>query len=750
MKKMININFQGRIIPIEETAYEILKQYVDSLRRYFVNEEGRDEIINDIESRIAELFGNRLKNGIVCITDEDVAAVISNIGRPEDFDPQNADESNTKASSASSSTQQAPFNYATTSGRLVRNSDDKIIAGVCSGLANSMRIDPVIMRILFVLFFGVAFWIYIILWIVVPAQSIKTNITKRLYRNRETRAIAGVCSGLAAYFKIEVWIPRLIFALPLIISVFDGAFGHDGFDFNFFPNIGFISGSLTGTLLFIYIVLWIVLPEATTTSEKLELRGERIDLNSIRDTVKEDLQGVKGRAQQFGEEVKDTAQQLGEKAKMMAQDAGSTARSFASEAAPVIRNTGSGLGHVLGVLLKIFLFVIIGSMALAVLGVLVGLFAAGLALMPLKSYVLESGGQNVLAWASLLLFIGIPILAFIVWIIRRIAGVKSKTHYLGYAFTALWLAGLFCFIALVANISSNFRYPAKSEQNYSLSKPGAEKVVVKVSKSSTHYYGGFWNNRRFPFGVLDDSLMLKNVRLKISKSEDSVFHVLTNKFSHGASIKQSEEYANAIEFTINQQDSVLYLDNGFTIPRGSKFRNQHVVVNVQVPVGKRILVDRSVSRKYDWFNLDFDRGRNWDWDDDWDRDYGWDDDVEYIMTPGGLERVDKLDENELKNGRFKMKIDEDGVDIDIEGEIKDKEGYKYRYRQIEDSLKEKATEKIREEMRVKDSVERERKLKEMIKKNTTDAGEGEDEKSTEGESSFLNQLLSPAHFFSNK
>ena len=85
MKKVININFQGRVIPIEETAYEILKQYVDSLRRYFINEEGREEIINDIESRIAELFGETLKKGSTCITDADVEAVISQHWPPRRF-----------------------------------------------------------------------------------------------------------------------------------------------------------------------------------------------------------------------------------------------------------------------------------------------------------------------------------------------------------------------------------------------------------------------------------------------------------------------------------------------------------------------------------------------------------------------------------------------------------------------------------------------------------------------------------------
>jgi hypothetical protein len=86
MKQVININFQGRVIPIEESAYDILKQYVESLRRYFANEEGRDEIINDIEGRIAELFGETLKKGATCITDENVEAIITSMGRPEDFE----------------------------------------------------------------------------------------------------------------------------------------------------------------------------------------------------------------------------------------------------------------------------------------------------------------------------------------------------------------------------------------------------------------------------------------------------------------------------------------------------------------------------------------------------------------------------------------------------------------------------------------------------------------------------------------
>src|SRR5438067_12915934 len=85
MKKVININFQGRVVPIEETSFDLLKQYTDSLRVYFANEEGKDEIINDIESRIGELFQERIKNGSTCITDDDINTIINNMGRPQDF-----------------------------------------------------------------------------------------------------------------------------------------------------------------------------------------------------------------------------------------------------------------------------------------------------------------------------------------------------------------------------------------------------------------------------------------------------------------------------------------------------------------------------------------------------------------------------------------------------------------------------------------------------------------------------------------
>src|SRR3954467_15615672 len=101
MKKIININLSGRVIPIEDSAYEGLQRYIESLRRYFANEEGRDEIINDIESRIAELMNDKIKKGAAAITDADIEEIIHSMGRIEDFEAADRESSKTQEQTSS-------------------------------------------------------------------------------------------------------------------------------------------------------------------------------------------------------------------------------------------------------------------------------------------------------------------------------------------------------------------------------------------------------------------------------------------------------------------------------------------------------------------------------------------------------------------------------------------------------------------------------------------------------------------------
>lgn len=710
MKKIININFHSRVIPIEESAYEILQQYIDSLRRHFANEEGRDEIISDIENRFAELFSETLKKGAACITDADVNAIIASMGRPEELEEEDGPQPNTTAGAGQQTATGAQPNYQYAGGpeesrRLYRAGNDKILGGVCAGLANYLRLDPAIVRIIFVLItfgWGAGPLLYIILWIVLPTRALPANARKRLYRNSDNRVIGGVASGLSAYFHIDVWIPRLIFALPLILGIVTSILRSTWFDFD---GPVFFTGGFGGTLFMTYIILWIVLPEAVTASEKLEMRGEKVDLESIKNTIKSDLGNFKGRAKEMGSEFRESVQQVGQQVKQGAQ-------SFASEAGPAIRKSGTGLGHAIGVMFKAFFLFIAGLITFVLITVLASLIFRGDGLLQLKGYVLEGFWQNFLAWAGFFLFLVIPVIALLTWLIRRITGVRSRSHYLGYTFATLWVIGLFCMIILGGMIMSNFRARQHVEENVSLIQPSHNKLIVRTSEAVNRYNDtDWWSDIDFgkhgPFYSLnEDSFLLTTIRVRVLKSEDADFHVQLIKISRGSSAAKAREIANRIEFPIRQTDSVLNLPEGFAITGHQKFRNQQVLVEVAVPIGKRILINRSIE-DYHWFNINpnnrhirwNDRQNDWrsDWDEDIDENdsYSWTGNVEYMMTPTGLVRTDHKsmsDEDRSRQDKSDRDDDDDNNKNDDEDLYKNKQkkpgtGDGYRYKSPENTPK---------------------------------------------------------------
>jgi phage shock protein PspC (stress-responsive transcriptional regulator) len=669
MKKIININFQGRIIPIEETAYDILKQYIESLRGYFAKEEGCEEIINDIESRIAELFSDRLKRGAVCITDADVNAVIASIGRPEDLEeaeggqemPNSSAGSSAKAFAGNGSGTQQGGQQAYQAGsagkRLFRSGNDKILGGVAAGLANYFSLDPSLLRIIFVIFTfvgGSGVLLYIILWIVLPVRNLVSNVRKRLYRNPDNRMIGGVSGGIAAYLNIDVWIPRIIFLAPFILGIITNMFRAAWMRFDPVPHF-FLNG-FGGTLFISYIVLWIILPEATTAAEKLEMRGEKVDLESITKTVKEDLETFKGRAERVGGEVKDRAQQFGQEMRQAGQN-------FATETAPFVRRSRTGIGHVIGVLFKVFFLFIAGIIVFSLVIALVAILSTGISTLPFKDFLLGGFWENFLAWSTLVLFLGIPVVALLTWLIRRIIGVKSKHHYLGYTFGSLWILGLISAIMLIASIARNFRSKASVREDMTLTQPVSNKLLVKVTEGRTKYYGSDWFgfDGEFPFfSKNEDSIMLNTVKVKIIRSNDSFYHVYAVKFSNGNNPALAENLAGNINFTISQRDSILYLPNGFTITERDKFRNQQVMVVAEIPVGKRVEIDRSIDQ-FNWFEINFNRRRGWNmgWDERWDNAYYYNSNREYIMTPEGLDEIDKPANAPRSRGRSRIEEETD-------------------------------------------------------------------------------------------
>lgn len=600
MEQIININFQGRVIAIEETAYKALKQYTDSLRKHFAGEEGNDEIINDIENRIAELLEDKLKRGATCITTADLNAVIDSIGRLEDIEAAEGEEpkSNQQAPPQPEPEYNIPYR-----GRFFRNSDDKIIAGVCSGIAIRTGIDPTLVRILFVLLIAPLFWVYILLWIIVPAQSMRYNITRRFFRNPEGKMIAGVCSGLSTYYGIDTWILRTIFAIPLLISMLSGNLFDSGWGW---ASMMF-TGSLGGTLLVLYVVLWIVVPYATSATDKMEMRGEKIDINTIK--------------------------------------AATQARMGTASAE--VRSAGSSLGRVIRILFKAFFLFVAGIIALSLFAALIAVVFAGTATLPYTSFFFQDSEQHLVAWIGIALTLGIPLLALVVWIVRRIMGARSRRHSLGFVFTGLWIIGIICAGTVTSSLVRDFSTRGVTEEAYDIQQPSSGSLFITASSSErrTHlrhdrFFGGWDNDNDAPFRYISsDSLWINNIKVAIEQSKDSFFHVYSSRAARGESERAARTRAERIPFSIAQQDSIITLPDGFTISRKDKFRVQQVLVTVEVPMGKKIRLSNELN-DYNWYTVTSNGHRHFHYERQWDYDNDYRDDKDYIMTTTGLITTD--------------------------------------------------------------------------------------------------------------
>ena len=651
MKRVININFQGQVIAIEEAAYEMLKQYIDRLKKYFSREQDGDEIVNDIESRIAELFGNRLKLGINCITDEDVQSIISSIGRPEDFDTdyQEADhaygEKTSEQQTFSSDQSKTQSAGSEEPRQLFRNENDKVIAGVCSGLAHYFNIDPVWMRIVFVILFSVLFWVYLVLWIILKPKALDTNVVRRLYRNPNDRLLGGVCSGIAAYFKIETWIIRLAFAAPLLLNLM-GMISIPFFPWNrIFDNVDF-NWKLNFLVALVYAVLWVIIPRATTVKQKLEMMGEEEYIKSIRETVSDNVANVKSKTESGGDTYA--------KSYVGADVAGESQKTSRSEMPPepprhplpktASKTESSGCLHAMGIFFKIIFFSFAGILAVTFAGALIAFLVAGTKFVPLKSLFIDSGYENTMLWLSITLLFAVPIISIITWIVRRSMKAKSRPV-IGTVATILWVIGVFSAVMLGFKIGEKFSVESSTENVQTLSPFSGGKLYVDMADYPSDYYlfsSGFGPGtdlNDFPYYTLnEDSLLFSNIKLQIVQSQDSLFHVRTIASSSGQDLKVAQKNTEQFTYPIQQQDSLLLLPEFFSLPISQGFRAQGIVVEIAVPTGKKIEIDErlddydsliSISTSPRKMKKNRRNVKSFDWD------YG----KEYILENGGLKKT---------------------------------------------------------------------------------------------------------------
>lgn len=199
----MNINIGGSVFHVDEEAYDKLKSYLRQINRHFKNSKGGDEIIHDIELRIVELFQQKLSSKKEVVTLEDVNEVIAIMGKPSDFE------------------------------------DD---------MEEEYFSEP----------------------------EIRQVGRKRLFRDNDNRMVGGVCSGLAAYFRLDtVWF-----------------------------RIAFVIATLSGVSILIYVILWIIIPPARTISEKLEMNGDPVTVSNIEKTIREEMNEIRDKLDDLASQAK--------------------------------------------------------------------------------------------------------------------------------------------------------------------------------------------------------------------------------------------------------------------------------------------------------------------------------------------------------------------------------------------------------------------------------------------------------------
>ncbi|MGB0304252.1 MAG: PspC domain-containing protein, partial [Flavobacteriaceae bacterium] len=333
MNKTININLAGSFFHVDENAYAHLQKYLDAVRATLSPEDSIEEIMNDIEARIAELFSESMTSNDQVITLSRVKEIIDIMGQPQDFDPEGAAESN-------------------------------------------------------------------------AAEQYKS--IKQLFRDEENKYLGGVASGLGHYLGIDcLWI-RLIWLLLFFFS--------------------------SGTFFMIYILFWILVPAAKSTSDKLKMKGEPINISNIEKRVKEGYD-------KFSDNMKSVDY----------DKYGNQVKRGSNRVVEVIGNLLKGtltvLAKLLGVLMLVFSIT-------TLLGLAFGLFSAGSlefwGQADLIQYYQAVSVAQIPFWALLtivFLAVGIPfIVLFIVGLKLLIPNLKSMGWTPKILIFALWIASILALI----------------------------------------------------------------------------------------------------------------------------------------------------------------------------------------------------------------------------------------------------------------------------------------------------------------
>jgi phage shock protein PspC (stress-responsive transcriptional regulator) len=567
MKKNISINLQGLIFHIEEDGYEVLQRYLQDVKAHFSTYRGHEEIVADIEGRIAEIFAARTSVTKQVITFEDVEAMVAKMGRVQDFQQDGAlDEDDDAADTASygqplGGAQQAYAGAATARPatgtvpplteeprRLYRDMSNRRMAGVAAGLARYFNVNPLWIRLAFVLslfsvligdFFGalpaISILTYAVLWIALPKRYDDNrpmpddDVTRKLFRDTDNGSIGGVATGLAHYLGVEVAIMRIVF----VLAIFAG-----------------------GTGLLLYLILWMVVPPAVTLTQKAQMRGEAVTLSGLENSLRNPSQPANRPVGAFLEEI-------------------------ARAIRPIVRALGTVARVFVGLTFLLLGFGLLMSL-LVLLGVALGWLpeSQNIELFDQPAYTVLAGVPSWFVFSGFLAA-GIPVLL----LLFSGVGLLVRRWLLGRTLTllllGLWMIGIVGSVMGGVRLSQEFQEEGYFTNTRNLGSIANPTVLLDVRSLDFN-----WDMRP------DLTLAAADSGNVITLVEDYSAHGRTE--AAGAALART-----SIAYRAVLRDSSVVLDDHFTFKPGAIFRAQELNLTLRVPRNKRIRLTRSMERLLD-------------------------------------------------------------------------------------------------------------------------------------------------------
>lgn len=494
MKKTFTINISGSVFHIDEDAFEKLQRYLQMLNRHFGTALEGQEILQDIEARIAELLIEKTANKTQVVTDEMVNEVMARMGQPEDFNEAAEEEPHARAQAES-------------------------------------------------------------------APAAEQPVRRRLYRDGDNRMLGGVCSGLGAYFNIDVVILRIIFVVLFFLGV--------------------------GTSLLLYIILWIVVPKAKTTAQRLEMIGKEATVSNIERSIREEVKEIGENYNRF----------------MNTPDG--------ERGATRMDRLGDVLGSTLRVVLRVAILLFGAALIIIAITSLIGFITtlvmghsfmhggpwnfgwdSDMNMGTLINHFVSPGAYTV-SLVAISLLVGIPILLLLFVGTKLLFRYKTNNKMIGLATFAVWLLALITLIVVGVNQAENFSRQTSQTMTQKVECTTCKTIYLQTNDDlySSLIETDISLDRMRVAEVNGKEKLLGHPTFTIEKSTTGEFLLQVKKRARGSSTENAQVNMEQIDYNFSQRDSTLLFDPYYILRDNAKWRNQEVQMVLKVPEGKSVFLD---------------------------------------------------------------------------------------------------------------------------------------------------------------